>query len=50
MDTGKNAGIDSHIEKPLTEIIFDGIAPYSTNFDLMGEMAAGLILNEKQPG
>ena len=44
---GKDIGIISYNETPMKKIIMNGITTISTNFKLMGEYAAGIILSEK---
>lgn len=45
---GKDIGIISYNETPLKEILLNGITVISTNFKLMGETTAELILNNKK--
>ncbi len=45
MKVGKNVGIISYNETPLKKIILNGITTISTDFQMMGEKAAELILN-----
>ena len=49
---GEDVGVISYNETPLKKIILNGITTISTDFQQMGELAAGLILansNEKRP-
>lgn len=51
MKIGEEVGVISYNETPLKKIILNGITTISTDFQLMGELAAGLILshsNEKR--
>jgi DNA-binding transcriptional regulator YhcF (GntR family) len=45
---GKDVGIISYNETPLKKIILDGITTISTDFMLMGQNAAKLILNKER--
>ncbi len=42
---GKDAGIISYNETPLKPFILNGLTTISTDFQLMGELAAGMILD-----
>ncbi|WP_341834503.1 GntR family transcriptional regulator [Chitinophaga pollutisoli] len=42
---GKDAGIVSYNETPLKPFILNGLTTISTDFQLMGELAAGMILD-----
>jgi len=44
MEVGKQVGIISYNETPIKQIILDGITTISTDFKMMGEKAAELIL------
>ena len=46
LQVGKDVGVISYNETPLKKIILDGITTISTDFKLMGEKAAELILNK----
>lgn len=46
LEIGKHIGIISYNEVPLKKIILDGITTVSTDFKLMGETAASLILQK----
>lgn len=43
---GKDIGIISYNESPINEIILDGLSVFSTDFKLMGELAAKMILEK----
>jgi DNA-binding transcriptional regulator YhcF (GntR family) len=45
LKVGLDVGVISYNETPLKKIILDGITTISTNFKLMGEKAAELVLN-----
>ncbi|MBY0346975.1 MAG: GntR family transcriptional regulator [Hydrotalea flava] len=45
---GKDVGVISYNETPLKKIILNGITTISTDFKLMGEKAAEIILNKEQ--
>jgi DNA-binding transcriptional regulator YhcF (GntR family) len=47
-EIGKEVGVISYNETPLKKIILDGITTVSTDFTLMGESAAEIILNKRQ--
>ena len=46
MKVGKHVGVISYNETPLKKIILNGITTISTDFQMMGEKAAQLILEE----
>ncbi len=46
MKVGKQVGVISYNETPLKKIILNGITTISTDFQMMGEKAAQLILNQ----
>ena len=46
MIAGKEVGIISYNETPIKQIILDGITTISADFNLMGEMAAKMILQK----
>ncbi len=46
MEVGKQVGVISYNETPLKKIILNGITTISTDFQLMGEQAATLILSQ----
>jgi len=46
LQIGKDVGIISYNETPLKKLILDGITTISTNFAMMGEKTAELILNQ----
>ena len=48
MKAGKHVGVISYNETPLKKIILNGITTISTDFIMMGEKAAQLILNKEQ--
>ena len=48
MKPGKHVGVISYNETPLKKIILNGITTISTDFIMMGEKAAQLILNKEQ--
>ena len=48
MKPGKHVGVISYNETPLKKIILNGITTISTDFNMMGERAAQLILNKEQ--
>ena len=43
---GKDVGVISYNETPLKKLILNGITTISTDFEMMGREAAGLILNQ----
>jgi len=45
LKVGKDIGVISYNETPIKKIILDGITTISTDFDLMGEKTAELVLN-----
>jgi DNA-binding LacI/PurR family transcriptional regulator len=45
---GKDIGVISYNETPLKKIILDGITTISTDFKLMGEKTAELVLNNSR--
>jgi DNA-binding transcriptional regulator YhcF (GntR family) len=45
---GEQVGVISYNETPLKKIILNGVTTVSTDFYKMGEMAAGLILNNER--
>lgn len=47
-EVGKDVGVISYNDTPLKKIILNGITTVSTNFQLMGQNAAKLILNKEQ--
>ena len=47
LKVGKNVGIISYNETPWKGFILEGITTISTDFKKMGEMAAGMILNNE---
>ena len=46
MKVGKNVGVISYNETPLKKIILNGITTISTDFQMMGEKTAQLILEQ----
>ena len=46
LKVGKNVGVISYNETPLKKIILNGITTMSTDFQMMGEKAAQLILEK----
>jgi DNA-binding LacI/PurR family transcriptional regulator len=46
MKVGKHVGVISYNETPLKKIILNGITTISTDFQMMGEKAAQLILEQ----
>ena len=46
MKVGKHVGVISYNETALKKIILNGITTISTDFQMMGEKAAQLILNK----
>jgi DNA-binding transcriptional regulator YhcF (GntR family) len=46
MKVGKHVGVISYNETPLKKIILNGITTISTDFQLMGERAASLVLQQ----
>jgi len=48
LKVGKHVGVISYNETPLKKIILNGITTISTDFQLMGEKAAELILNQSK--
>jgi DNA-binding transcriptional regulator YhcF (GntR family) len=46
LKVGKEVGVISYNETPLKKIILDGITTISTDFQMMGEKVAELILNQ----
>ena len=46
MKVGKHVGVISYNETPLKKIILNGITTISTDFQMMGEKAAQLILEK----
>jgi DNA-binding LacI/PurR family transcriptional regulator len=46
LTVGKNVGVISYNETVLKKIILDGITTISTDFQMIGEKAAELILNK----
>jgi hypothetical protein len=46
LQVGKDVGVISYNETPLKKIILNGITTISTDFQMMGEKAAELILNK----
>jgi DNA-binding transcriptional regulator YhcF (GntR family) len=46
LQVGKNVGVISYNETPLKKIILNGITTISTDFKMMGEKTAALILNK----
>ena len=48
MKVGKDIGVISYNETPLKKIILDGITTISTDFQLMGEKTAQLILENSR--
>jgi len=46
MKVGKNVGVISYNETPLKKIILNGITTISTDFQMMGEKAAQLIIEQ----
>ena len=46
LEVGKQVGVISYNETPLKKIILNGITTISTDFYLMGEKAAQLILQK----
>jgi DNA-binding LacI/PurR family transcriptional regulator len=46
MKPGKHVGVISYNETPLKKIILNGITTISTDFAMMGEKAAELILSK----
>ena len=47
MEMGKDVGVISYNETPLKKFILNGITTISTDFKLMGEMAAEMIKNQE---
>ena len=47
-EVGKQVGVISYNETPLKKIILNGITTVSTDFHMMGKMAAELILNNSK--
>ncbi|MNN83807.1 DNA-binding transcriptional repressor EbgR [compost metagenome] len=45
---GKDVGIISYNETPLKKFILNGITTISTDFEMMGRMAAELIINKSK--
>jgi DNA-binding transcriptional regulator YhcF (GntR family) len=45
MEVGRDIGVISYNETPLKKIILNGITTISTNFRMMGEKAAEMVLN-----
>jgi DNA-binding LacI/PurR family transcriptional regulator len=45
---GKDVGIISYNETPLKKFILNGITTISTDFEMMGRMAAELIINRSK--
>ena len=45
MKVGKHVGVISYNETPLKKLILNGITTISTDFQMMGEKAADLVLN-----
>lgn len=48
LQVGKQVGVISYNETPLKKIILDGITTISTDFQMMGEKAAELILHQSK--
>ena len=48
MKVGKDIGVISYNETPLKKIILDGITTISTDFQLMGEKTAQMILENSR--
>jgi DNA-binding LacI/PurR family transcriptional regulator len=48
LKVGKDVGVISYNEIPLKKIILNGITTVSTDFHIMGQQAAGLILNNSR--
>jgi DNA-binding LacI/PurR family transcriptional regulator len=48
LQPGKEIGVISYNETPLKKIILNGITTISTNFKLMGEKAAEMILDNNK--
>ncbi|MBE7175467.1 MAG: GntR family transcriptional regulator [Mucilaginibacter polytrichastri] len=48
LDVGRQVGVISYNETPLKRIILNGITTISTDFQQMGKMAAGLILQKSR--
>ena len=48
LDVGIDVGVISYNETPLKKIILNGITTISTDFKLMGEKTADLILNNRK--
>lgn len=48
MQVGKDVGVISYNETPLKKIILNGITTISTDFQLMGEKAAELVLHRSE--
>jgi DNA-binding LacI/PurR family transcriptional regulator len=46
LKVGKDVGVISYNETPLKKIILNGITTISTDFQMMGEKAAQMILNQ----
>ena len=46
LKVGKHVGVISYNETPLKKIILNGITTISTDFQMMGEKTAQLILNQ----
>ena len=44
LKVGKDVGVISYNETPLKKIILDGITTISTDFELMGQKTAELVL------
>ena len=48
LKVGKEVGVISYNETPLKKIILDGITTISTDFQMMGEKAARLIIDKSR--
>lgn len=48
LETGVDIGLIAYNNEPVLEVIKNGISSISIDFGLMGEMAAGFVLNRKE--